>query len=198
MRHFPMLPMIVCAVALAGCGSDAANEASPKGDEVAASSTRPTAAADPCSFISREDVTAITGEAVVGTKAEGDTCRYETADAMASSVQVDIKQSGGKEEMDVARSAAGALGSMGADLKESGGAAGDTGTLLAESGAAPKIGDQAFFGPNQQLSVLKGDIYFAVSPPQMRSRMSGGNPLLPVDKKREMAAAIAQKIASKL
>ena len=46
--------------------------------------------------------------------------------------------------------------------------------------------------------MLKGDVYFAVSPPQMRSRMSGGNPLLPAEKKREMAAAIAQKIAGKL
>ena len=65
-------------------------------------------------------------------------------------------------------------------------------------GNAPGLGDEAFFGANQQLHVLKGDSYLAVSPPTMRSRMSGGNPLLPTEKKREIATAIAQKIASKL
>ena len=198
MRYLPTLPIILCTLALAGCGGEATNEASPSGNEMAATGAKPAAAADPCSFISKEEVAAVTGETIVETKAEGDSCRYESDDAMASFVQVDIKQSGGKEEMEVARSAAGALGDIGADMKESDGAEGDTGELLAESGAAPKIGDQAFFGPNQQLSVLKGDAYFSVSPPQMRSRMSGGNPLLPTEKKREMAAAIAQKIAGKL
>jgi hypothetical protein len=117
---------------------------------------------------------------------------------MASSVQVDIKQSGGKEEMEIARTASAALGSIGDQMKNTGGAEADTGERIGESASAPKIGDQAFFGANQQLHVLKGDAYFAVSPPQMRSRMSGGNPLLPVEKKREIAVALAQKIVTKL
>ena len=198
MRYLHTLPIIVCTLTLAACGGEATNGSAPVGENVAEAGTKPGAAADPCSFISKEEIAAVTGEAVVETKAEGDTCRYETDDAMASSVQVDIKPSGGKEEMEIARTASGTLGSIGDEMEKADGAEGDTGAILTESGAAPKIGDQAFFGANQQLHVLKGDSYFAVSPPQMRSRMSAGNPLLPAEKKREMAAAIAQKIVAKL
>lgn len=198
MRYLHTLPTILCTLALAACGGEATNQAAPAGEEVAEAGAGPAAAADPCSFITKEEVAAVTGETILATKAEGDTCRYETDDAMASSVQVDIKRSGGREEMEIARTASGALGSIGEEMKNAGGAEGDTGAMLAESAAAPKIGDQAFFGANQQLHVLKGDAYFAVSPPHMRSRMSAGNPMLPTEKKREIAAAIAQKIASKL
>lgn len=200
MRHRYTLPTLIgtFALAVAGCSAEPTNESSRTGEEVTASGAKAATAADPCSFVSKEEITAVTGDSIVETKAEGETCRYETDDAMASSVQVDIKQSGGAEEMKIARSAAGVLGNIGDDLKNSGGAEGDTGKILTDSAAAPKIGDEAFFGPNQQLHVLKGDTYFAVSPPQMRSRMSGGNPLLPSEKKREMAAAIAQKIIAKL
>lgn len=198
MNYLHTLPIIVGALALAACGGEAGNDSSPQGEKTAASGEKPAAAGDPCAFITKEEVASVTGEAVVQTKAEGDTCRYETDDAMASTVQVDIKQSGGKEEMEIARTASGALGSIGEEMKGSDGATGDTGAMLAESGAAPKIGDQAFFGANSQLHVLKGDTYFSVLPPHMRSRMSAGNPMLPAEKKREIATAIAQKIASKL
>ena len=198
MHHFHHLPIVACALALAACGGEATNEASPQGTEVGESTAKPASAGDPCAFISKEEIAAITGETIVQTKAEDDTCRYETDDAMASSVQVDIKQSGGKEEMEIARTASGALGSIGDEMKNSGGAEGDTGEMLAESAAAPKIGDQAFFGANSQLHVLKGDVYFSVLPPHMRSRMSAGNPMLQAEKKREIAAKVAEKIASKL
>lgn len=201
MRHSHTLPALVAtlALAVAGCGAQPSNESGPAGEEAAATATEKTAvAADPCSYISKEEVTAVIGETIVDSKADGFACRYDTDDAMASFVQVDIKPSGGAEEMAIARSAAGTLGAIGDEMKDAGGAEGDAGAILSESATAPKIGDQAFFGANQQLSVLKGEVYFAVSPPQMRSRMSGGNPVLPADKKREMAAAIAQKIAAKL
>jgi len=200
MRHSPTLPILVCtfALAVAACNAKTTNETSGPAEEVAASGVDPAAAVDPCSFVSKEEVTAVIGESIIQTQADGRTCSYETDDAMASSVQVEIKQTGGSEEMEVARSAAGVLGNIGDDLNGSGGAKGDTGKILTDSASAPAIGDQAFYGVNQQLHVLKGDVYFAVSPPQMRSRMSGGNPLLPSEKKREMAAAIAEKIVGKL
>ena len=198
MNRFHYAPIIACTLALAACGGEAGNDATTKGNEVAEAAGTPAAAGDPCAFISKEEVAAATGETIVQTKAEGDTCRYETDDAMASSVEVDIKRSGGKEEMEIARTASGALGNIGEEMKEADGATADTGAMLAESGAAPKIGDQAFFGANSQLHVLKGDAYFSVLPPHMRSRMSAGNPMLPAEKKREIATAIAQKIASKL
>lgn len=186
------------ALAAAACSGNTTNEASSVNEEVATSHGTPAAAVDPCSLISKEDITAVVGEAVLQTKADGQTCRYETDDE-ASSVQVDVKPTGGREEMDVVRSAMGSLGKIGKDMKDEGGAKGDTGEMLAETAAAPKIGDQAFYGANSQLHVLKGDAYFAVLPPTMRSRISStGNPMLSSEKRRVMAAAIAQKIAAKL
>jgi hypothetical protein len=186
------------ALAVAGCSADSTNENSPPEEEATASGAKSAATADPCSFVSKEEVAAVIGERIIQAEADDETCRYETDDAMASSVLVNIKQSGGAKELEVVRSATGVLGNLGDDLMNSGGAEGDTGKMLTDSSAAPKIGDQAFFGPNQQLHVLKGDTYFAVSPPQISSRMGGGNPLLPAEKKRELAAAIAQRIAAKL
>lgn len=199
MRNHFIRPALLCAFALAAaaCSGESANKTTQPGEQVAPSCAQTAAAADPCSFVSKEEVASATGEAVLQMKADGQTCTYETDDD-ASAVQVEIKQTGGAEEMGVARSASGVLGAIGNDMKNSGGAEGDTGEILTDSAAAPKIGDEAFFGANQQLHVLKGDTYFAVSPPMIRSRMSGGNPLLPSEKKREMAAAIAQKIANKL
>jgi hypothetical protein len=200
LKTFVRMTMVgTFALAAAACGGSPTNESSPAGEDVAAADAQPAAEVDPCSFVGKEDITAVTGEKILQTKADGQTCRYETDDEMASSVQVDVKSTGGKAEMDAVRSATGTLGSIGEDLKGEGGAKGATGEILAESGAAPKIGDQSFFGANSQLHVLKGDTYFAVLPPTMRSRISStGNPLLSSEQKREMAAAIAQKIAAKL
>ena len=184
-------------LAIAGCGAESSNEAavesSENRSELAASAQR-----DACSFLSKEAVAAATGEKVVNAKTEGDICTYETDDAMASSVQVEIKQSGGAEEMEVARTATGVLGEMGEGMKPSGGAEADVGNAISESGSVVGIGDKAFFGPNQQLHVLKGDVYFAVTPPTMRSRMSTGNPMLAPEAKQEMAAEIARQLVAKL
>jgi hypothetical protein len=90
------------------------------------------------------------------------------------------------------------LGEAGERMKDSAGAAGDAGESISDTSAAPGLGDEAFFGPNQQLHVLIGDFYFAVSPPTMKSRMSGGNPLLSEETKRKMATAIAHRVFSKL
>ena len=118
---------------------------------------------------------------------------------MVSSVEIEVKQTGAADEMQTARDAAGVLGNMGADMKDAKGVEGDLGELLSEtSSSVSGIGDEAFFGANQQLHVLKNNVYFAVSPPTMRSRMGSGNPMLSAEEKREMARAIAQKVVAKL
>lgn len=197
MHHLKILPIIVGAIALAACGGESAKETSAQSAEADAPGKPPTSS-DPCGYIGKDEVAAIIGETVVNASADGDMCRYETEDAMASAVQLDVKQSGGAAEMDAARSAAGTLGNIGGQSQGAAGAEGDAGALIAETAAAPKIGDSAFFGANAQLHVLKGDAYFAVQPPQMRSRMSAGNPMLSTEQKREMAVAIAQRVAAKL
>lgn len=193
--------MLISGLALAaqGCGSE------PSGDNAAAlqaSDNAPAASAaaegDPCALVTREEVAAVIGEAVVQAKSDGGACGYETEDAMASSVKVEVTRTGGAKEMEAAREAAGVLGRLGGKMAEGTGAQGQAGEAMAEGAAAPGLGDQAFFGANQQLHVLKGDSYLAVSPPTMRSRMSGGNPLLSGEQKRAMARAIAEKALARL
>jgi hypothetical protein len=190
---------LVCGLALAvqGCGSEPGGDnagvpAAPAGGGATA------AGAEPCALVTKEEVAQAIGEAVVQAKSDGGACSYETEDAMASSVKIEVVRTGGAREMQAARDAAGALGRIGADLADGKGAEAQAGKAMAEGGAAPGLGDQAFFGANQQLHLLKGDSYLAVSPPTMRSRMSGGNPLLTGDQKRAMARAIAEKALARL
>ena len=187
--------MLALALALPSCGSggeQAEAVGEPADDRAAA------APADPCALLGKEEVAAVIGEPVVAASPGGEGCTYETEDAMASSVKVEVKRSGGAAEMQAAREATGVIDRMGAGLKEGGGAQADAGAALAGAGELKGLGDQAFFGANEQLHVLKKDAYFSVTPPAMRSRMSGGNPLLSAEKKREMARALAGKIAAKL
>ncbi len=180
---------------LAGCSSGEAPQDT-NGVEPAAETAA--AALDPCTLVTMQEVAAIIGEPVVRAVADDGVCKYETQDAMASSVEIEVKRPGGTEEMKVAKQAAGVLGNIGQGMAGSGGAAGDAGNAIAESSAAPGLGDEAFFGPNQQLHVLKGDSYIAVSPPMMRSRMASGNPMLTPEAKRQLATEIVTRALAKL
>ena len=192
---------LICGLALAaqGCGSDpgGGNAAAPQASDNASAGSA-AAEGDACALVTKEEVAEAIGEAVVQAQSDGEGCSYETEDAMASSVKVEVTRTGGASEMQAAREAAGVLGRIGGKMADGKGAEAQAGEAMAEGGAAPGLGDQAFFGANQQLHVLKGDSYLAVSPPTMRSRMSGGNPLLSDDQKRAMARAIAQKALARL
>jgi len=174
---------LICGLALVlqGCGSgpDGGNAAAP---EASGNGSTSAASADACTLVTREEVAEAIGEPVVQAQSDGEGCSYETEDA-ASSVRVEVARTGGADEMQTARDAAGVLGRIGGKMAEGKGAEAQAGEAMAEGGAVSGLGDQAFFGANQQLHVLKGDSYFAVSPPMMRSRMSGGNPLLSEDQK---------------
>ncbi len=195
MGNYVRCATITMAVAVAACGSQSAEDNS-GGTSSGAPSTQ--AASDPCSLVTTEEVGQIIGEPVTGTEKGDDSCTYQTADAGASSVTIELNQSEAAGEMQVAKQAAGMLKDIGGAVAEQGGAGADVNAALSESGDVPKIGDEAFFGPNQQLSVRKGSSYIAVSPPMMRSRMSAGNPLLSSEDKRKMAMAIAEKAVSRL
>ncbi len=184
-----------------GCNSGSSGEAAAPGYNASSSTgdaPQVAKALDVCSLVAKEDVGAVIGAAIVQVEASGDTCTYETEDAMASSVEIEVKQTGATDEMQTARDAAGVLGNMGADMKDAKGAEGDLGRVLDDARSASSIGDEAFFGANQQLHVLKNNVYFTVSPPTMKSRIGSGNPMLTAEEKREMARAIAQKVAAKL
>jgi len=186
------------ALGLSGCGatdtsSNTAAENQAKAEVAAAS-----AGIDPCSLVTVEEVGAVIGDKIISKASNDGRCEYQTADAQASSVTVEINQSDAAGEMDTARKAAGILKDTGSAVADQGGAGADVNAALSESGDSLKIGDQAFFGPNQQLSVLKGKSYIAISPPMMRSRMAAGNPMLSADDKKKMAIAIAEKAVARL
>jgi hypothetical protein len=179
-------------------GGTASNSAggSPQQQQSAQASAQST---DPCSLVSAEEVAQIVGEKIVAAKPAEGSCTYETEDAQASSVTIELNQTDAASQMDIARRTAGVLKDMGAEAAEQGGAAGqDVNAMLSESGDSPKIGDEAFFGANHELSVRKGNSYIAVSPPMMRSRLAGGNPLLSGEDKKKMATAIAEKAVARL
>jgi hypothetical protein len=152
---------------------------------------------DVCSFISQEEMSGIIGEPVVQTEARGETCSYWTENQLAS-VEVEIAQSGGAEEMTAARDAARILGNMGQEMKGAKGAEGNLGEMLQGPDPVPGLQAEAFFGSNQQLHVLKGEAYFAVTPPLLSGSITTGNPMLPAEKKRDIAANVARTIASRL
>ena len=181
------------AALLAGCGN---NGESADNATAASSGASPATQADPCSLLTAEEVAAVTGDKVTGANADGNTCTYATDDA--DGVQVEYYASGGKAEMETAKSAAEVMGKMGDAVAGGSGAGNDVAAMLNEGGKA-SIGDAAFFGPNSQLSVVKGDAYVAITPPIMHSRISyQGNPLISAEDKRKMALQLAQKALAKL
>lgn len=185
------------ALALAGCGSGEQQPAGSEGN--ATDSAAATAQTDPCTLATADEIGAVIGDKIVATTPGEGSCTWETADAQASSVTITLNQSDAAGQMKVARDAAGILGDIGAAAAEQGGAAGrDVNAMLSDSGDAPKIGDEAFFGANAELSVRKGNSYIAISPPMMRSRMSGGNPILSTEDRKRMAIAIAEKAVARL
>lgn len=186
---------LAMALVLGGCGGsgDASSE-----NGAAPAATAAAKASDPCSLLTTAEVTAVIGEEIVAAQPGDGRCEYQTADAMASSVTIEVNQSDAAGEVQAARQAASALKDLGGAVAGEGGAGADTNAMLSETGDAPKLGDEAFFGPNQQLSVRKGGSYIAVRPPMMRSRMAAGNPMLSAEDKRKMAVAIAEKALARL
>lgn len=189
---------VFAAITLAGCGSGGEEQSdSPGPTQTAAASGA--GAIDPCSLVTADEVGEAIGDKVVASNPGEGSCTYETVDAQASTVTIEVNQTDAAGQMDIARRTAGALQDIGAEAGREGGAAGrDVEAMLKDSGASPKLGDQAFFGPNAQLSVVKGKTYIAVSPPIMRSRMSGGNPMLSAADRKKIALSIAQKAVTRL
>lgn len=173
-------------------------------DQSAVSSTSATGAApagaavDVCSLVAPDAVTAVIGQPIVVSRPGVDSCKYETEDPMASSVEVLVKRQNAGEEMAVARKASGILADVGEEMGRSKGAKGDVGATLQQGATSAGIGQEAFFDSNQSLHVLDRNAYFTISPPMMRSRMGPGNPMLSEQERRGMAKALAQKVAAAL
>ena len=193
------MALMLTLSALAGCGSpSSSDQAAANASGAATGGAAQVAAADPCALVTKEEVAAVTGGTFVAVKGEGDSCTYEGDDAGASSVTIRVLRKGAVEEIESVRAAAAFLGDLGGKMAGQEGAPGDVGKMLSGGGAPGTLGDESLFDANQHLHVRKGDVYLAVAPPIMRSRMAGGNPLLSGQQKRDMATAIAQKALAKL
>ena len=191
-----IIGLSVVALALAACGSggEAGNSAE-AGENAAVAEGKPI---DPCSLATAEEVGAVVGDKIVATKPDEGRCTYETADAQASAVIIEVDQKDAENHMRVERDTARVLGKMGGAAATEGAAGQQVNTMLNESSDAPGIGDEALFDINSRLSVRKGNIYLAVEPPMMRSRMAAGSPMLSTADKRKMALAIAEKALARL
>ena len=193
--RFSNTAAVLAAIMLAGCGSggdDQANSSAPAGTTAA----EPT---DPCSLVSAEEVAEAIGEQVVATRPGEGSCTYETADPQASNVTIEVNETDAAGQMDIARRSAGALRDIGGEAASEGGAAGqDLNSMVTGMAPVPKLGDEAFFGPNSELNVRKSFRYLKVAPPLMRSRMSGGNPTLTEEEKQQMAVKIAHRALGRL
>lgn len=156
--------------------------------------TKAVKASDVCALVSKEVVAQIIAQPIVNTTAGTDSCKYETDDAMASSVEIVVKREGAAGEIDNVRKAAGVLGSLGAQMEGGKGAERDVGQALQAGGTLTGIGEQAFFDSTNTLHVLNKGAYVAVTPPMMKSRMGAGNPLLSADERQAMAKEIMLKV----
>jgi hypothetical protein len=198
MRPFSTSLSLALVVALAGCGPRAEGGGNGQAPTQTGGAASASAANDPCSLVTADEVSQILDDKIVAARAGEGSCTYETEDPQAASVTVELDQTDAAGQMDVVRRAAGLLKGMGEQAAKQGAAGEDVNAMLRGSGEAPKVGDEAFFGANTQLSVRKGNSYIAIQPPIMRSRKSGGNPLLNTDDKKKIAVAVAQKAVSRL
>lgn len=189
------LGVTVLALTACGSGGNAGNEADAARNEAVAAAGRPI---DPCSLVTKEEVGEAIGDTITATKAAEATCTYETADAQAASVVIEVDHKDAKNHMQVERDTAKVLGKMGSAAAGEGAAGADVNAMLSESSEAPGLGDEALFDINGRLSVRKGNVYLAVEPPMMRSRMAGGSPMLSTADRRKMALAIAEKALARL
>lgn len=197
MNYSPIGWTALASLALASLSAcNSADE--PSSDATSAASQAVASAPDPCSLVTADEVTAVIGEKVVRARAEGETCTYETEDAMASSVTVQIKPKGAAAEMASVREASKLLGDIGKQMEGAGGAQGDVSQAISSKQGSSGLGDESVFDANSALHLRKGESYIMVTPPTMRSRMSAGNPMLSKQQRQEMAVAIAQKALSKI
>ncbi|MFS0736138.1 hypothetical protein ABC347_03725 [Sphingomonas sp. 1P06PA] len=184
---------------LGGCGSKDAGSAAAEGDGASADAgVAATASADPCSYLTAAEVTAITTDKVVETIREDDTCRYKSNPD--DGMRVMIVTTDGLKQMDAVRGAAKLLGGIGQSVSGMGGAGADAAELLKEDqNAAPKLGDEAAWGVASMLSVRKGQAFVQITPPFIHDPADHpGYPIVKDAEKRQIAIKTAEKILAKL
>lgn len=195
-----MYAVLIAGLALASCGGK------PSDDNAAAADRGGTSAVaagevDPCSLMTADEMTAITTDKVNVVKPWGDrqSCRY-SSDPSDDGVDIVVWKHDGVHQMEVMHNATGLVGAMGASIADKGRAgAGAAAILKPGQVPPPKLGDEAMWGPNTTLAVRKGTAYVEVSPPIMHDPANHpGYPIVPVEEKRKIAQAVAEKLLARL
>ena len=153
-------------------------------------------AVNPCSFLTAQDVAAITGDAVLRTSASGASCTYHAHPD--DGVEVTIHAGDGEKRMLDMQRTVKFLGGMGKKVSESGKTGEDVERLLREDADKPNLGDEAVWAPASILAVRKGSFYVEVKPPIMHHPAThGGYPLISRDDRRKIAMQVAQAILAR-
>lgn len=192
MRKFLVtwMGLVAASLVISGCGSD---DGAGSGAAVSAGGN-----GDPCSFLTKAEMTEITTDVVTFTDSNDATCNYHSDPK--DGVQVTIYLTGGAAQMSTRRASAKLLGGIGATVANSGGAGQDVGGMLKEDKSQPPtIGDEAMWQLNDTLAVRQGDAFVEVSPPIMHDPATHtGYPLVTKEEKRKIAQAVATKILQKV
>ncbi|AQR73558.1 DUF3558 domain-containing protein [Sphingomonas sp. LM7] len=199
MRHAMTMctAVVVAGLALAGCGG---RQTAENGETAVAGGGAAGGGhdIDPCTLITPREMTAITTDKVTGTNRDGVSCTYRSEPN--DGVQITVRATGGAKAMEVVHRSAELLGGMGGTVADKGGAGADVAEMLKkDTGAVPALGDEAVWGPNDTLSVRKGDAFVEVTPPLMHDPANhSGYPLIRKEEKRAIAQAVAVKLIEKL
>jgi hypothetical protein len=187
------MSVALAGTALAGCGAGESEGEAPKVAEARAAK----ADVDPCSFISAEEMTAITTDRVIRTQRSGDTCKYHAAPDDGPEVVVSIGDA--EKRMEVVRRSLGLLKGIGKEVSGQGAVGGDVGGMLQGAPAdKPEVGDDAVWGLNGTLSARKGAVFAEVTPPIMHDPADHpGYPLVSREEKRAISLKVIETILAR-
>jgi hypothetical protein len=199
------LALSLVALALAGCGS---NSPARKDTNTAVAADAPSMIApkatasttlDPCNVLTADAVATVTSDKVTHTEVIDHDCHYHTGLDDDGTV-ISIYPSGGKEQMEDVRKAYKLLGGIGGAVSGVADVGKDVQSAITApaEGRAPALGDEALWGPNDVLAVLKGDVFVQVTPPVAHDPASHHGMLVSGTDKRAMAQKLASAALAKL
>jgi hypothetical protein len=195
------LALALVALILSGCGSKPAEQND--SNTIAASSPAPVVNAsdnfNPCSVLSNDEVTAVTGLKVTKTDVIDHDCHYYD-ELNEDGTAISIYRTGGKEQMQDIRSANKLLGGIGSAVSSVGDVGKDVQSSITPPAAnsSPAIGDEAVWQPNDVLAVRKGDLFVGVTPPVAQPPANHHGMMFSDADKREITQKLAGAVLAKL
>lgn len=196
------MAVALIALTLAGCGSKSAEQGVT--NTAATNETAPSASAsapfDPCSVLTGDEVAAVTGLKVTKTEVIDHDCHYYDDLNHDDGTAIQIYRTGGKEQMRTIRESNKLLGGIGAAVAGQSDVGRDVQASITApaADAAPAIGDEAVWQPNDVLSVRKGDLFVTVSPPIAQPPAKHRGIMISDADKRTISQKLAEAVFAKL